>query len=580
MDKKELMIALSMVLASAAFAQDAEKPTQSTVDAKPAPQAPTKKAGSKAETKSGDAKAGDEKSDAPAKPEPIYPYLSAAYGDWRFNGNSHKFTQYATPPRGFYLRDFSYEPETIDRRHWGYFEAKAPGQDDYRLDSRIQLFNGTFNAEFSNNRARFFSPSPQLIDQSQHLQTEAYLKQMLGQNFSLTFRNRFEQKDFYQQAPTDPENQRSRYWDLSARGSVGANGFLDLSYSDIRYWDRTLVEPDSDTRRIGATYRHELTDNLSLEGTYSHSTIDQDGYAQSKIDTWGIGSRWNATESTSFFANFRQDKLDLPNVQNAHDRARTRWDAKIVQQLPSNWIAQASYAQLDLERYRGDLTYVDVPRIHTYEGKISGPLTPAFRVSAKLMRQTLDGQAIMTDIHNTATAYFRNRWNAQVKVDTTGEFVNAYFVYSYNANLNDARGSNIGDTGLTFGASWQAKPNVDFYGEVSTDRWSASTGNARTADIGSYFPDGTTWTLGGNYTINPKLSISAGYTGVLTRNDNPLLLQDGNIHGNYFNGTVTYKDPHGWNLALTYAPSTYRDHVYDLMNYTSGLIDISASTKF
>lgn len=563
-----------MVLASAALAQDADKPAQGTDKPKAGVQTPAKPA-AKADDKS------DDKADAPAKAAPNWPYLSVGWSDWRLNGNEHKFLQYATPPRGFYLGQLLWEPYSSDGRHWGVFDLRTPGQDDYRVNGRVQLFNGSFNGEFSDSRSKFFATTPQIVDESQHEITEAYLKQKIGQNFAITFRNRFDQKEYYEQAPTDPENQRTRYWDVAARGSIGANGFLDLNYSDIRYWDRTQVEPDSDTRRISATYRHELTDNLSLEGSYSHSTIDQDGLSQSKIDSWRLGGRWAPTQSTSVLLNFRQDKLNLPNVQNAYDRARTSWDARVVQNLTRGWSGQLGYSQLDLERYRGDQTYVDVPRIHTFDGRVSGPINPDFRFTLKALRQTLDGQAVMTDIHKTDTAYFRNRWKVQAKVDTTSEFINTYFVYTYNVNENDVRGLNIGDTGWTVGASWQAKPNLDFYAEFSTDRWSASSANSRTADtIGGYWPDGSTWTMGANYVVNKKVSLAAGYTAVVTRNANLLLLPDGNIHGNYFNGTLTYKDPHGWDVVVSYAPFGYHDQVYDLMNYASGLISISANTKF
>ena len=66
----------------------------------------------------------------------------------------------------------------------------------------------------------------------------------------------------------------------------------------------------------------------------------------------------------------------------------------------------------------------------------------------------------------------------------------------------------------------------------------------------------------------------------MSRNSNPLLLQDANFKGNYFNGTLTYKDPNGWDLALSVEPATYRDHVYDLMNYSANLVSISAHRKF
>ena len=551
-----------MVLASAALAQDATKPAETPAPAKPA------------------AKAAEDKTDAPTKPERNLLYLSAGWADWGFNGNSHRYSQYATPARGFFIRDAEYDPVSSDGRHWGYFEAQAPFQDDYRLNARVQLFNGTFDGGITNNRNRFFATTPQVVGQSEHTITDAYLKQMIGNNFSVSFRNRFDEKQFFQQAPTDPENQHSRYWDMTARGSVGTHGFLDLGYADMRYWDRTQVEPDSDTRRFSAAYRHDFTDNFTLEGTYAHSTIDQDGFSSSKVESWTVGSRWAPTDSTTILANFRQDKLNLPNVQNAYDRARTYYDLRLVQQLPAKWSGQLGYSQLDLERYRGDQSYVDVPRIHTFDAKVSGPLTSAFRLTAKVLRQTLDGKAVMTDIHRTDTAYFRNRWRAQVKVDTTGEYANAYFVYAFNANDNDVRGINIGETSLTAGADWQVRPNISLFGEVSTDRWAARSGNTRTADIGDYFPDGTSWTIGGTWTINPKFSLSAGYTGVMSRNSNPLLLQDANFKGNYFNGTLTYKDPNGWDLALSVEPATYRDHVYDLMNYSANLVSISAHRKF
>ena len=82
-----------------------------------------------------------------------------------------------------------------------------------------------------------------------------------------------------------------------------------------------------------------------------------------------------------------------------------------------------------------------------------------------------------------------------------------------------------------------------------------------------------TWNL-------PRLFMSASFTNFSERNDNPLLLQDGNASGSFLTLSGRYRFPRGYELGLTFAPWYYRDKVASALDYTASVVMLSGSARF
>src|SRR5436190_1096114 len=76
-------------------------------------------------------------------PEPAKINVNVGWTSWDLSGNSHKFRQYATAPKGFFNRDLAYAPSTADGQHDAFIDLRSPWNDDYRLEGILRLNNGT-----------------------------------------------------------------------------------------------------------------------------------------------------------------------------------------------------------------------------------------------------------------------------------------------------------------------------------------------------------------------------------------------------------------------------------------------------
>jgi hypothetical protein len=522
-----------------------------------------------------------EKKDEQSAKAPLAPLPSVVLGwsSWSISGNENKFRQYATPPKGGFIREFSYAP-TYQNRHDAYVDIKAPWQDDYRLSGGVRLNNGTTYLNATDHRNKFFNPDPSVLDVSQRHVNAVAAGQKITPDFGLSFSTRSDQQDYVFPAPLDPLHNRTRIWNASAKGSLWRDGFVDLSYTDWRYWDRTNILPDTNMQTWSAGVTHQLSDSLSLNGTYSRSMIHQPAIGDTdKIEAWSAGGNFLLGDSTTIIGEFRGEKLTLPTVDNAYDRSRQLARGRIVHSFGAGWSGQFGYSRLALERVNDAHTFVDVPKWHTFEAQLSGRLSPALRLTARGSRASMDGSASM-ETDDPRALYWRNRWSAEVKLDATGELVNGYVVFGLHDDRNDVRDVHVRNQNLTFGGTFQAQPNLEFYMESSFELWSGGTSDPLNPNLGQYFPDGTTFTVGGNWTIDAKTYATANYTLFTTSNDNPLGLPGGNVRGNFFTGSLHYKTPMGYELGLTFAPFSYSDRLYANRGYNTGLIQVTAKARF
>jgi hypothetical protein len=523
----------------------------------------------------------DEKKDEQTTKATEAPKISLDLGasHWGISGNENKFRQYATPPKGFFIRSLSYAPTYLDR-HDAYLDIKAPWQDDYRLDGTVRLNNGTTYLNATDHRNRFFNPDPSLLEGNERHITAGAVRQKITPGFGLSFSSRLDQQDGRFPAPLDPMHQRTRIWNASAKGSLWRDGFVDLSYTDWRYWDRTNILPDTDMQTWSAGLMHQFGDNFSLNGTYSRSMIHQPSIGDTnKIEAWSAGGNYLLGDSTTIIGEIRNEKLTLPTVENAYDRSRQLTRGRIVHSFGAGWSGQFGYSRLALERVNDAHTFVDVPKWHTFDAQFSGRLSPSLRLTARGSRATMDGSASM-ETEDPRALYWRNRWSTEVKLDATGELMSGYVVFGLHDDRNDVRDVHVRNQSLTFGGTFQVKPEVELYFESSYELWSGVTSDPLNPDLNQFFPDGTTFTVGSNWTINDKAYATANYTLFNTSNDNPLGLPGGNVRGSQLTAAFHYKTPAGYELGLTFAPWAYSDRLYANRGYNTGLIQVTAKARF
>lgn len=521
----------------------------------------------------------DDKKDAQAAKAPEEPKPSAVLGwsGWGLSGNENKFRQYATAPKGLFLKEFSYSPTF--GAHDAFIDIKAPWQDDYRLDGTIRLNHGSTILTGTDYRTRFFDADPSVLQGNERVVYGEGVRQKVTRDFGVSFQERMDTQDQNFPAPTDPLHQRTRIWTAAANGSLWKDGFLDFSYTDWRYWDRTQVLPDTNMQTWNAGYMQQFG-NMALNGSYARSQIHQPTLGEeSKVEAWSAGGTFLLGDDTTLIGQIRNEKLTLPNVQSAFDKSRDMTRARIVHSFGSGWSGQFGYSRLALERVNADHTFIDVPKWHTFDVQFAGRLSPALRLSAKGSRATMQGSAGM-ETDDPRALYWRNRWNGEIKLDASGEFVNGFVVFGIHDDRNDVRDVHVRNQNLTFGATFEVKPELEFYFESSYDQWSGFTSDPLNPDLGQFFPDGATFTLGSNWTIDEHWVATGNFTLFNTSNDNPLGLAAGNVRGTFFSGSLNYKTPSGYELGLTFAPWKYSDRLYQNLGYNTGLIQLTAKARF
>jgi hypothetical protein len=333
-------------------------------------------------------------------------------------------------------------------------------------------------------------------------------------------------------------------------------------------------------QRWTAGVSQDIGDRLSLHGSYTNARIRQNQFdTTNRVEGWNFGGQFAISDSTMLFGEFRNEKLNLPTVENAYVRNRDLAKGRLVQRFGGGWTGQLGYSRLAIERVNATQTFVDVPVWHNFDLQVSGRIAPSLRVTAKGTRSTMEGGAGM-ETEDSRALYWRNRWSGQVRLDASGELINGYASFSIHDDRNDVRDVRVRNQNITFGAAFQAKPELELYFESSTDLWSGTTSDPLATDLNAFFPDGTTFTLGANWTINDRAYATANYSLFNTFNDNPLGLPAGNIRGNFFTGSFNYKTPLGFEVGLTFAPWHYSDRLYPDLGYTTGMVQLSARGRF
>lgn len=510
-------------------------------------------------------------------PPPKRLTLEVGWEDWGLDGNGNRFRQYATPPRGLFLRALRYASPILPRGHQGLFSLRAIGEDDYRAEGDAGLFYGTTRLEGYLSNNRFFDATPALVSPNDRTLQEGAIKQFLTRDFSLSVRYRMDEQDQFFEPPRSPQRQRTRYYDAIAAGRLG-NGQLHLSLSNWRFFDRSGDLRDTKVDQWQIRYLWEPLQNVGLEGSFARLTVHQPSAPKGRVEILSLTGDLAAGPATDLMLTLRLDKLRFPVVQNASAREQRLAAARVTHRW-NRWSAQLGLSEREVERIRGDRAFVDVPRWWTFEGRVTGRLNRQLRLTARGYTQNLrDGPPMITA--DPRALYFDGRRFAQVKIDGGWPDINGYASWTFHRWENDVRAVALTNNTYTVGGHWQATPVASLFAEWTYEDWRARSEIAEFPFLENFAPSSRLITLGVNWVIDSRTYVALNYTEFTSSNDNPLLLRDGNARGQLFTLNARHQFPSGHEVGLVVAPWTYRDRVVGAMNYDATVVMVTGSARF
>jgi hypothetical protein len=504
-------------------------------------------------------------------------YIEAGYGDWGLSGNQQKFRQYATPPTGWFLRDFRYAPILRDPSYSAFFHLEGIGQDDYRAETRLASNYGNTRISGFLSQNRFFDPTPVGIPISSRQVNGFSLRQSLNRDFALSmqFRNDVQNKNFA--VPYPSLDQTTQYWDAVLGGKLGP-GTVRVDYANLHYSDHTGTLVDTTTQTVGVRYLWEPSPTVGIEASTAHAGITQPNAPQNHVDTLALTSDVSLGSATDVELLLQRRQIGMPVVQDAYVRAEGLGALSLMQRW-RGWRAQVGFRLQNDERVNGDHTYVDVPKWTTIEGRVSGRLSRDVRLTVRGYTQSLTDQPNqITD--DPRSLYFNGRDFVQAKLEAGTPDLSGYLVYTYRNNSNTLRSVSVSTYQYTLGGTWQINPVLNLFAEYHHEVWTGTTDVTDFPALGLFLPDSTTGIAELTWNLHSRATLSISYTGFSVANSDPLMLQDAATHAGFLTINGHYRFPAGYDLGLTVAPWTYRDSVVGAMNYDATVLMVTGSMRF
>ncbi len=234
----------------------------------------------------------------------------------------------------------------------------------------------------------------------------------------------------------------------------------------------------------------------------------------------------------------------------------------------------------DDDRVESTQTYVNVPKWSTLEGRISGRVLADNRITIRGYTQSLFDPPTFNTMDPT-NLYYTSRNFVEGRLEGGRDELTYYLVYNFQDYRDASRDTDVQSSQYTAGAIWQMANSLNVFGEYHHEGWSGHSGSiSGYPNIGDYMPTTNTGIVQIIYNANKRMYISVTYTGFGTRNNNPLLLQDGNTAGSFVTINGHYRFPKGYELGFTVAPWTYHDNVVSSLNYSATVLMITGSARY
>lgn len=525
-------------------------------------------------TSAQDAQDKKEGQDAEATKTPKY-FATLGLYDWGLSGNPHKLRQYATPATGLVLKDF-YTQFGVPRGQ-AWLHAAGPGQEDYAYEGRMIFSNGKLSLDAYRMRNKFFDNTPTFIPHSQRDVEEVNGRLAVTDNIAVSGTYRREERSQSFEAPRDPRNDRNYLWNANIDANL-KGGSASVGVTERRYYDRLNVYPDSKTKQVRFSFDHNIGPKLNVDGTIAQTKIEQGTAPEAQIDNWGLGGQFTLSDDTEIGFRTTREKSDIPQANRAWVRERFSTTANVYHSI-GEWQLQAGYTRREHERVRGDLSFVDLSKWDIYEGRLTGHVNDWLKLNLKVKQQSLRKGAIMLT-EDTRALYFDDRTTIQAKLDGSRGRTTGYGVYTQTYLENEPRDVKIRNHAYTFGGTYQLTDTMDVFGEYMNERSNVKSEVVDPFELKLFFPQSTTFSCGLNWATSQNTFLSIAFTEFATDNDNPLNLQDGNVHGRTLSTTLRHRASSGNEFSITVAPWRYNDKMFSQLGFRTTLIQLNASIRF
>jgi hypothetical protein len=507
----------------------------------------------------------EEPAEEPEEVEPAIRWNEVTLGLWSTSSNRF-FRQYGSPPDGFVLQRLSLLHPQTDGSIWARFLYRGDFDGDNYASGRAVTTDG--HTIFSGSRldSRSFvldwrRPGPSGFIDAEYV---------VDHDFTTSFGGFFLYRQFAWStrypAPREPDRTNNEVvaFGLGARVLGGHAG---INVTSRRTADRENLQPTTLQRRYSVNFSRDVTDSLNLEGQASYVRIEQRGLAESGIRGYAVGGSWAVAPDTAFQFQLGRQDFDLPTLQGPSIRKRLLSSARIIQRLPG-WSLQLGMRHREVERYRADGSFVDVPKWDTYDARLAGRVGPA-RVTVRGSWENLLNAAQM-QTEDPRQLQWDDRVTVQTKAEIGNETFALYGIYTRRWQQNRQRAVDINWDNFVVGGSYILSDSLNAFAEGSFEAFRASGDVGTGTPLDFYFPDQRSATVGFNWAKDATLSASAGLN----------FFESGDVRGSQLTLSVRKALGKDHELGLVVAPWRQSDRLYGITDYRTTVASVQYSVRF
>lgn len=486
-------------------------------------------------------------------------------GYWATPSN-HFLRRYGQPPRYSVIQKLQLLNPADEGKVWARFLYAGQFNGDNYSSGRVVSTDGHTAVTGSRIDSTSYIEDWQRPGPSSLINTEVVLDHDFSTSFGGYFLlNQFAMNSVYP-APREADQTKNEVVAVGLSGGA-LGGQVSVDVASRRTSDKNLLVPTSQQRRYTLSYSHDVGDAINLEGSASYAGIEQRGLQMSTVRSYSLGGSWYTTPNTALQFQLARQDFDLPNLQGPAIRKRLLTSAKLIQRV-AGWSLQFGMKHREIERYRTDHSFVDVPKWDIYEGRLAGRiggLRQTFKGSwenllANAQMQTEDPRQLQWD----------DRATFQSKTELGNDTYSLYSVYTLRWQQNRQRAVDINWDNLTVGGSLFLNSSLNAFAEGSFDAFRTSGDVGTSEPLDFYFPAQRTATVGLNWAAGAAMSASAGLN----------YYESGDVHGSQLTLSLHRQLAKDHELGLVVAPWRQHDRLYDITNYRTTVASLQYSVRF
>lgn len=504
-------------------------------------------------------------------------HLTLGVLGWKVGGNKQRFDQYASPINGLAVEDLSLYSQAEGENPWshGMFRGNAQeyvGAGSFAFDHG-KAWAGGFADRFNYNDPTVMPTNP---SEDHRGQVETWYKLRPDLGIFASYRAIARDRQF--EPPLPNYDYGTHRYAVGLQGTV-LTGNGGVSYDGNTFNDHTGAQSDWTRNRIQAFWGRDFTSRIAAEGNYSRVNISQSGFADSKVEAYGADLSFDVTPTSTLFFNFRQQNINLPNVQNAYVQRRVNSSARLEGKLGRERL-ELGFRHTEEKRLDVDDAFVDIPIWNTWDLRLSGKLLKNSRYVAKLNWEHFN-KGTINDLTDPLSLYWDDRIRAQARVDGGGDRYTWYASQGFGLNRNATRDVLIRSFNSTIGGAYSVAPTSTALLELSSDSYfvqGASDPNG--LSLSQFFPNDISIMAGFEKTLTPRSTVLVNVNHTFTNYENPMLLPSGNTRTTQLTAQYRRQLAKDSSFGLTLAPWAWQDKLHDQYSYRATLFGVNYSKKF